>query len=1642
MDINMKKHILLICIILFISLFSVSVFASNTIYISPNITITQNDNLIANCFSDNEVINTYYRWNVNNTEIYQDWKLNNNIISGLTINSGEFMDIYTYNSEIFLIKGLQSGDFVGYKWNGTGWESNSSVTEGLSDLGAFSIPNVLYINNVLSLIAHSTGILYGYSWNGTGWESNSTVINGLLNKSYFSSSDFVQDNILNLIHSDMYGGWYGYSWNGTGWESNSTIINGLSYFGTYSSIEIFQNAQDFYGFFTFIDNTEKKTQIKKWNGTTWQENNITVDFTFISVITNKIASYIDSDNNTNIITEYGTKVNGYTLNNSKFSLKLLSDNLVVGSNISLSCNFVNSTEYSGWITSDNLTLYSNILNITSINFVNINNYTNTIFQPQCIYNEYDNDNIDIYYNWYINNVKQDVNKTWVENISLKTNLNELYKHKFISINSEKYLLQKKSLLDSYGIYYYIDGSWVENVTLSNNLDNIFTNDNILEHFRNNNKDYLIDLEVLKSAYWNGTSWEEDNSVITGLNTISEYRNSLFNYDGEQYISILDSSYDHSIFKWNYKEWESVESFKTGFPEFNSDIWQVGHVIYNDENILKLIVLNTTDLETHISIDTSSYKWNGSNWEEDSSVMEGINIQHPINEYFFLKFIDIENIDGVWHNIISFGGFGEKLFYYTINTKIFDINKYERGDSLKFSCSINEKDGFITEFNSSIVSISNSPPHINSLSLSSNNIYSGDYIYGVCSAEDYDNDIILNKYYDWYINDIKQNLTYIINSSLINGLSSYGEPETFYLGHELFMIYPFTNLTNGYKWNGTGWESNSTIVNGLPTSTDEYYKVTVFDLDNNMFLIYGRKAGDWYGYKWNGNGWVSNSSIITGLNNVAFNSHPEVFMYNNELFLLTTTNEMGFSLGYKWNGTGWESNSTFTGLKLVPNTNYDIKQDINGDLIFYGVTYLQGDITSYTTVALLWNGIYWEDKTSKYFNGLTFSNFNYEGAEMFVFNGTYNIMLTKFSTYDKRGLYYDTKISPLTFSFQDELKVSCRAEDEYYLSSDFYFSNSVTILNSIPEKNTISITSSDSSQPLKLYINYTDKDNHNLTAYVSWYKNNILLYSEEVINILSGINKNILNLSTTYLDKNSFYIAEINVSDGFNYTTKSNSTTVTLSNFIPIINNFSINNKSINESTFKGKIVNLNINYTEYDDDVVSFLIYVYNQSNNLIETIETSDTNYTYNTLNLTKDIYYYFNVSAYDTYNYSINFTSINNLTINNTVSASAYLYPNETRFDLTLLDTTDIDGDIININETRWYINNIYNNTYDNQLFIPFADFDDGVEIYCNFTFNDSVETSDWTQTAIAISNDLTAPIIENMSLSSSSGNSMFVISVDTVDELGEINTILGYPKVAIYHNVNGFKSNLTMSLSENNTYTTQYSPQELSGSYTFIFYSADGNNNIAINDSNGLTYTIQTSAPSSPPVGGGGTPSPTQSYNFEILPEVMNIYTSRGLTILKEFELKNKEAKKQSFIISIEDDYGIISFADKSINTIQIDIDFDVGITSNSKFIKYDVKIPKDLSNGEYVSNIKVVSGTEVAYHKVVIVVSDNTFLNLLSYLQNPIYEKEFCVEENSQTFECIEYDTFSINYLNLLLTIVLIIFLTIFFVPLKFKGKKKK
>ena len=223
-------------------------------------------------------------------------------------------------------------------------------------------------------------------------------------------------------------------------------------------------------------------------------------------------------------------------------------------------------------------------------------------------------------------------------------------------------------------------------------------------------------------------------------------------------------------------------------------------------------------------------------------------------------------------------------------------------------------------------------------------------------------------------------------SIVTGLTDIGSKACPTIAYNLTGDNTWTLISGdnvggfyGFQWNGTQWNSNSTVIAGLPSNigggasgaynySRPYIAFNVTG-DGNWTLICGRYNGDFRGFYWNGTQWVEKPAYVQGLGDVGIYSAPTMAfnVTGDGNWTLIAGEDEGF-YGFYWNGTQWVADpSRVTGLHATdgesefrPRLAYNMRGDNRWCLIVGSYVY--------PSYGYEWNGNQW------IYYGLVVANF--------------------------------------------------------------------------------------------------------------------------------------------------------------------------------------------------------------------------------------------------------------------------------------------------------------------------------------------------------------------------------------------------------------------------------------------------------------------------------------------------------------------------------------------------------------------------------------------------------------------------------------------------------------------------------------------
>jgi hypothetical protein len=333
---------------------------------------------------------------------------------------------------------------------------------------------------------------------------------------------------------------------------------------------------------------------------------------------------------------------------------------------------------------------------------------------------------------------------------------------------------------------------------------------------------------------------------------------------------------------------------------------------------------------------------------------------------------------------------------------------------------------------------------------------------------------------------------------------------------------------------------------------------------------------------------------------------------------------------------------------------------------------------------------------------------------------------------------------------------------------------------------------------------------------------------------SPLDINYLNLSSGSISKGDEFVVSCSFFDKNSTTTWTNSSTLTISNSVPV---FTQSNLEFEIS--HNYNISLPINATDADTDTLTYAV---------------NDTGFTINSstglLNRSND------VDDIGFYNITVNVTDGDDTVsmwlyyeINNTkptVDAVGFDYSN---WNITVTsEISDLDNDAITDYSRRWFLNGAYHAPYNNQTSVNTSGFGGGTNISVELIVYDGLLWSDAVMSANATVGDSQAPSIFNCTVSDTSVYQNTV--VDFCCNVTDNNQIaLGSPKFEII-DPNDAVFNYSYSSNTGNEYCKSLSMGTV-GTYTYDnTYAYDGVGNL-----NKTVNYVSVFVQSIPATGGGG-------------------------------------------------------------------------------------------------------------------------------------------------------------------------------------------
>jgi hypothetical protein len=631
----------------------------------------------------------------------------------------------------------------------------------------------------------------------------------------------------------------------------------------------------------------------------------------------------------------------------------------------------------------------------------------------------------------------------------------------------------------------------------------------------------------------------------------------------------------------------------------------------------------------------------------------------------------------------------------------------------------------------------------------------------------------------------------------------------------------------YNYNGAYTGTNFSLS---ASSTNrsfgiEYFNGYLYIVDGDDFL-----NNNFYVYQYYTNGTYTGWNIY--LEKTAGFQAWGIAAYDTSKFYIVEAKASGDLIEYLWNGSR-------TGTKIQTNNVSQFFNFYNAEF-FNDRLYILGTVfpaTDSRIAEYIYNGTTWVYSSIVSTPGITATNpyvFTLEGSQQrfYLLNGTTSDTTTTYYLFDHALPYFPgsninvANVSTSLLNATDIWTLECRSYDGMFNSTP---NNATKYINDyVPTVASVNIMNTTIYSDTDVYGNCSGQTptNNTLTYYYKWYVNNIDV----------GVSSTIL--PSSYIVKNDNVTFNCMVADGAINSSRVNSSIKTVSGRVP---QWTQGNLSYNLSHYYN--ISLQLNATDLDNNTIS---YSTNSSN---FTITSSGLLLKNNTI-FSSGIYN-ISVNASDSDGYTIMWLYFNITNTFPTVSITIYPVAADAGATLNCTNSTiDVDNDAITSWSLRWFVNGVYNSTFNNQTIINGSYVFLNQAWVCSILANDALGNNGYINSTPMVIGDSIAPTLLNDAISSTSGvnNAPFTIYIDVL-ETNFINSV-----IVQINDPNSIKTNFSMSLfsgvQNNGTYSRVYTPST-DGVYNFTFFAIDGSGNIRSLVSN-LTYSESTFIP---PSGGGG-------------------------------------------------------------------------------------------------------------------------------------------------------------------------------------------
>jgi len=158
------------------------------------------------------------------------------------------------------------------------------------------------------------------------------------------------------------------------------------------------------------------------------------------------------------------------------------------------------------------------------------------------------------------------------------------------------------------------------------------------------------------------------------------------------------------------------------------------------------------------------------------------------------------------------------------------------------------------------------------------------------------------------------------TGIVSGLpdvGSYSSITLFVKDSDFYAIMgSFNTGMYGFKWTGSTWATDSSIINGW-SGSNTLYKPCVHEWGGNLVMYVGQSDGGVNGWYWYNN-YMWKGFTTYGISNASGYASPTLFTIGSDTYCVMGDQDGVYS-GYKWNGSNWSAYSSI--ISGLPHTGF-------------------------------------------------------------------------------------------------------------------------------------------------------------------------------------------------------------------------------------------------------------------------------------------------------------------------------------------------------------------------------------------------------------------------------------------------------------------------------------------------------------------------------------------------------------------------------------------------------------------------------------------------------------------------------------------------------------------------------------------------